>query len=127
MHKQPSTSNMNHHPYTCPMHPEVVSNTPGKCPKCGMDLVPMQDTAGHAHSHHTHGHQYGHDEASPTDPHSHEMHGHHDGHVGHGDHAGMLGDFRRRFYVVLLLTIPIMALSPMIQQWLSVDWSFSGS
>ncbi len=25
--------------YTCPMHPEVVSETPGRCPKCGMDLV----------------------------------------------------------------------------------------
>ncbi len=25
--------------YTCPMHPEVVSDHPGKCPKCGMDLV----------------------------------------------------------------------------------------
>lgn len=25
--------------YTCPMHPEVVANQPGKCPKCGMDLV----------------------------------------------------------------------------------------
>jgi ABC-type oligopeptide transport system substrate-binding subunit len=25
--------------YTCPMHPEVVSNVPGKCPKCGMNLV----------------------------------------------------------------------------------------
>lgn len=25
--------------YTCSMHPEVVSDTPGKCPKCGMDLV----------------------------------------------------------------------------------------
>jgi hypothetical protein len=25
--------------YTCPMHPEVISNKPGKCPKCGMDLV----------------------------------------------------------------------------------------
>ena len=25
--------------YTCPMHPEVQSATPGKCPKCGMDLV----------------------------------------------------------------------------------------
>jgi hypothetical protein len=26
--------------YTCPMHPEVLSNKPGKCPKCGdMDLV----------------------------------------------------------------------------------------
>lgn len=25
--------------YTCPMHPEVVTDHPGKCPKCGMDLV----------------------------------------------------------------------------------------
>ena len=28
--------------YTCPMHPEVVSDEPGACPKCGMDLVPME-------------------------------------------------------------------------------------
>lgn len=25
--------------YTCPMHAEVVSDKPGKCPKCGMALV----------------------------------------------------------------------------------------
>ncbi len=25
--------------YTCPMHPEVKSDKPGQCPKCGMDLV----------------------------------------------------------------------------------------
>ncbi len=25
--------------YTCPMHPHVVSDTMGKCPKCGMDLT----------------------------------------------------------------------------------------
>lgn len=25
--------------YTCTMHPEVVTDHPGKCPKCGMDLV----------------------------------------------------------------------------------------
>jgi Cu(I)/Ag(I) efflux system membrane fusion protein len=24
--------------YTCPMHPEVISDKPGTCPKCGMDL-----------------------------------------------------------------------------------------
>jgi hypothetical protein len=27
--------------YTCPMHPEIVTNTPGRCPKCGMALVPV--------------------------------------------------------------------------------------
>ncbi|MFZ2202707.1 MAG: heavy metal-binding domain-containing protein, partial [Microgenomates group bacterium] len=25
--------------YTCPMHPEVILDAPGKCPKCGMELV----------------------------------------------------------------------------------------
>lgn len=28
--------------YTCPMHPEVRQDKPGRCPKCGMDLVPAQ-------------------------------------------------------------------------------------
>ncbi|WP_442583645.1 heavy metal translocating P-type ATPase [Mesorhizobium sp. ASY16-5R] len=27
--------------YTCPMHPEVVRDGPGSCPKCGMALEPM--------------------------------------------------------------------------------------
>ena len=26
--------------YTCPMHPEIVRDAPGSCPKCGMALVP---------------------------------------------------------------------------------------
>ncbi len=30
--------------YTCPMHPEVLSEQPGDCPKCGMDLVPVKNT-----------------------------------------------------------------------------------
>lgn len=25
--------------YTCSMHPEVISDNPGKCPKCGMELI----------------------------------------------------------------------------------------
>lgn len=25
--------------YTCPMHPDVVQAEPGKCPKCGMELL----------------------------------------------------------------------------------------
>ena len=31
--------------YTCTMHPEVISDTPGHCPKCGMKLVPIKDTS----------------------------------------------------------------------------------
>lgn len=33
--------------YTCPMHPQVIKDAPGKCPICGMDLVPLQ-TATHS-------------------------------------------------------------------------------
>lgn len=39
--------------FTCPMHPEVRQSKPGKCPKCGMNLVPdavlMSAAAGHSH------------------------------------------------------------------------------
>ena len=30
--------------YTCKMHPEVISDKPGKCPKCGMELVEVKTT-----------------------------------------------------------------------------------
>src|SRR5512140_1027444 len=30
--------------YTCPMHPEIVRDAPGSCPKCGMTLIPMLDS-----------------------------------------------------------------------------------
>ncbi|MFO0823261.1 MAG: heavy metal translocating P-type ATPase [Gemmataceae bacterium] len=32
--------------YTCPMHPEVIADGPGTCPKCGMALEAMTPTAG---------------------------------------------------------------------------------
>jgi membrane fusion protein, copper/silver efflux system len=32
--------------FTCPMHPEVKSTTPGKCPKCGMNLEPVPSGGG---------------------------------------------------------------------------------
>ena len=31
--------------YTCPMHPDVKSNKPGKCPKCKMGLVKKETKA----------------------------------------------------------------------------------
>jgi len=35
----PPESGAQAHQYTCPMHPEVVKDAPGDCPKCGMKLV----------------------------------------------------------------------------------------
>ncbi|MEO8765459.1 MAG: copper-translocating P-type ATPase [Ginsengibacter sp.] len=49
------------------------------------------------------------------------------GHGGHNHHAMMIADFKKRFYVVLILTIPIMLLSTMIQQFIGVDWRFTGA
>ena len=103
------------------MHPEVIKDAPGRCPKCGMDLVPVKEKMKDEHGHHAH------TEVSPKEAHSPEMHEHDRHGGGHGHHAGMIDDFKRRFYVVLVQTIPIMALSPMIQHWLNVDWSFPGS
>ncbi|MGH8187370.1 MAG: efflux RND transporter periplasmic adaptor subunit, partial [Steroidobacteraceae bacterium] len=55
------TTNANQKPdeiayWTCPMHPHVKEHGPGKCPECGMDLVPVtnaqaaKDSAGGAAS-----------------------------------------------------------------------------
>jgi Cu2+-exporting ATPase len=50
--------------------------------------------------------------------HAHGDHSDHEGHQGH--HAHMIADFRRRFWVSLALTVPILALSPMIQSFLGL-------
>ena len=49
------------------------------------------------------------------------------GMAGHDHHKMMIADFKKRFYIVLALTIPIMLLSPMIQHFMGVNWQFEGS
>ncbi|GLU52613.1 hypothetical protein Dfri01_20740 [Dyadobacter frigoris] len=46
---------------------------------------------------------------------------------GADHHAMMIADFKKRFYVVLVLTVPVMMLSPMIQQFMGLNWQFRGS
>lgn len=74
----------------------------------------------HVHKGDHHAHHHGN--------HNNEEHGHHGhgGHHGHHDHGEMIADFKKRFYISLILTIPILVLSPMIQMFLGVDWRFSG-
>lgn len=82
----------------------------------------------HAHEHHTHT-ETGHNHTS----HSHEEHHHHSAHHhdhggghGHGGgghhdhHAHMVADFKKRFWISLVLTLPILLLSPMIQSFLGL-------
>ncbi len=40
--------------YVCPMHPEVRSEQPGDCPKCGMHLVSEDEAHNHNHAHGEH-------------------------------------------------------------------------
>lgn len=49
------------------------------------------------------------------------------GHTGHDHHAMMIKDYKKRFYVLAVLTIPVMLLSEMIQHWLKIKISFPGS
>jgi Cu2+-exporting ATPase len=51
------------------------------------------------------------------------------GHEGHkGNHHGhMVADFRRRFWIPLIFTIPVLILSPMIQEFFGIEGiSFRG-
>jgi len=54
-------------------------------------------------------------------------HAGHDKHAGHNKHAGHhTGNFLKRFCICLILTIPVLALSHMIQQWFGFDLKFNG-
>jgi len=55
----------------------------------------------------------------------HEMNPAH-GHAGHDHHAMMINDFKKRFWISLVLTIPILLLSDMIQDWLGFEIKFAG-
>jgi FtsP/CotA-like multicopper oxidase with cupredoxin domain len=68
--------------YVCPMHPDVVSDTPDNCPKCGMKLLPAATVAAAA----SHGGHHGHH------GHGHHGHGEH-GHGHHGEASAQQGDF----------------------------------
>lgn len=53
--------------------------------------------------------------------HSQDNHVHQGGHH-HGHHEGMVADFKKRFYISLILTLPIILLSPMLQSLVGIDW-----
>jgi Cu2+-exporting ATPase len=53
----------------------------------------------------------------------HENHEYHD-HTQH--HRMMINDFRKRFYITLVLSIPVLALSELIQQFLGFSLEFTG-
>ena len=65
------------------------------------------------HDHHVPAHPSRAEHEMPAD------HGAHSGHSGHGSHAGHDPDaFRRQFWIVLALTIPVVIWSAEVQEWL---------
>src|SRR5690349_17289173 len=137
-----------HQKYACPMHPEIVQDGPGRCPKCGMNLVPVKAETGESIPHHKHSDNNAemdhtgnnHEKMVKADvkkdfrgfqKYTCPMHPQivQDGpgncplcgmtlvplatprsHSGHESHTSGIADFRKRFYVVLILTIPVMLL-----------------
>jgi len=51
----------------------------------------------------------------------------HDDHDGKSHHEKMIKDFKRRFFISMIITVPILLLSPMIQEWFNFEIQFSGS
>ena len=110
-HKEQPDSNVI---YTCPMHPEVKSKTPGRCPACGMELISKKVGADHK---------------------DHDM-----SKMSHNDHEAAMSnpqiakqmekDMKKRFFISLLLSIPIFILSPVgvnilkipFPEFLPINW-----
>ncbi|WP_262409531.1 heavy metal translocating P-type ATPase [Salinicoccus roseus] len=71
---------------------------------------------------HHHGNGTGHEGHESS--HNHEQSN--NGHMGHDHHGDMVAEFRNKFFVILMVTVPIMMLSPMIQEFMGVEWRFTG-
>jgi Cu+-exporting ATPase len=100
--------------HTCPMHPEIVQDGPGSCPKCGMALVPMVPAAPAA--------------AEYTCPMHPEVRSPQHGNcpkcgmalvpvAGAQEDKSELRDVSRRFWVSLALTVPIVLLAMLLPQF----------
>jgi len=83
--------------FTCPMHPDVMTDHPGSCSKCGMDLLEMQM------SHKTN-----------------------EKHEQHMNHTSMEADFKKRFFITLPFVLLSIILSPNIQLWFHFILQFPG-
>jgi len=81
------------------MHPKVIKDRPGMCPECGMNLVPMKK------------------------PPQHQDHDSFNKHEGHQTNI-----FKTKFWVSLILTLPILAYAEIIQEFLGyTPPQFTGS
>ena len=86
----------------------------------------------HKHQHAGHHHQHEHSHKAATHDHADleidkQKHAGETSHSGHDKHAGHhTEDFLRRFWVCLAITVPVLLLSHMIQQWFGFHLAFNG-
>ncbi len=108
------------------MYKHILLPTDGSELSHGGDskLSDKHDYINHSRGEH---HRYEH-EMPMHEPGQPMRHGHEHADASH-DHAGMIADFRRRFWISLALTIPVVLLSPMIQHLLRLEQAltFPGS
>ena len=114
-HSHHSHANVDPTIYTCPMHPEIRSTSPGTCPKCGMKLVPITATE-RGMDHHEHA-------MTPASKMSRwekfrmsmtmTMGMEHTGVAGREMARMMELDIRQKFFFALILSVPIILYSPL--------------
>ena len=112
--------------YKCPKC-KMEYDVPGKCDMCNITLEKIEEKGTPMHNQHhqkrepqepnhqpqkDEGHQE-HEKHIRSDHEEHKEHMHHD-HADH--HQQMVSDFKKRFIISALVTIPILLLSPLIQQ-----------
>src|SRR3990167_7086452 len=104
--------------YTCPMHPEVRRDKPGMCPECGMNLIKIQNAKiKNQNDPEQIALQF--NGASNAKFKNHEIQNH-DKHAGHSTEM-----FLRKFWVSLILTIPVVLYSDVFQKvfrWQAPDF-----
>lgn len=109
--------------YTCPMHPEVLKEAPGTCPKCGMELIKVKSNKREDEMHMDHEMKKEEEmtwwekfKMSMTMA----MGMEHKGLAGRGMARLMEEDIKSKFFFALFLSIPIILYSPLGEKFLPI-------
>ena len=114
---------MDNNLYTCPMHPEAQSDKEGRCPKCGMELVPTEQKSEHENM--------AHEKMKPASimplwekfkvSMTMTMGMEHAGIAGREMAKMMEEDIKGKFFFALVLSIPIILYSPLGKEVLKIN------
>lgn len=136
--------------YKCPKC-KMEYDAPGKCDMCNVTLEKIEEKETSIPNHHHEKHEpqehnhkpqkheghkvhekhihHDHEEHKEHANHDHDEHEEHKEHIHHDHtdhHRQMVRDFKKRFIISALVTIPILLLSPLVQQLLNFRFGFLG-